>query len=84
MRTMIVGLVLMLGACDDGGDRRSRLLAGCKQDSDCPEGMTCEKMRCTHQENRSAGMCIAPNWFTDSARVHLCCGLSLCDSEFSH
>ena len=40
-------LVLPLG-CDDGGgdDKRSRLLAGCKEDKDCPKGLVCERGNC--------------------------------------
>ncbi len=35
-----------LAGCDDGGDKRAQLIAGCSSDKDCPEGTVCEKRNC--------------------------------------
>jgi len=49
MRKLIAAaclLALSPGCDDDEVDRRSRLLAGCKEDKDCPKGLTCQKGNC--------------------------------------
>lgn len=44
----IVSVMAMsaLGACDEPGDKRAQLTAGCKTDKDCPEGTVCERHSC--------------------------------------
>jgi len=50
--TLILGALMALaatgtlGGCDDGGDKRAKLTAGCSSDKDCPEGTVCEKRHC--------------------------------------
>jgi hypothetical protein len=41
-----VGIGAFAGCDDDGVDRRSALMAGCKTDKDCPDGTVCEKHNC--------------------------------------
>jgi len=59
--TVILGAVWALCAsaalagCDDGGDKRAQLIAGCSSDKDCPAGTVCEKRNCrTAKPNAAA------------------------------
>ena len=54
---VLLGSLLVLPAgCDDDGeeDRRSRLLAGCKEDKDCPKGLVCERSNCRQPSPEAA------------------------------
>ncbi len=60
MRVLVARVALLAfvaslpcAGCDDA-DRRSRLLAGCKKDEDCPKGLVCERNNCRQPSEEAA------------------------------